>query len=167
MQLTVSLDNTLNTQSNETGDEFQAELVDPIVIGGDTAVPAGATVHGQLTEVQQPGNVEGRARMTLDFISVEGPGGQTYPVQAAPVTVEADAGTREDLEKIAAGAVLGGIIGGLTEGGKGAAIGAAIGAGAGGVVVVATKGDQLTLEPGQKIVMRITENSQVPVYASK
>lgn len=163
--LTVSLNNTLSTKTSEAGKEFTANTLDPVMVNGQTAIPAGATVRGELTEVQQPGNVKGRARLTLDFTELVGPDGNTYALAAEPITIEAESGTRDDLEKIAAGAVAGAIIGGLTDGGKGAAIGAAIGAGAGGVVVVATKGDQLTLQPGQNIKIATSAPVEMPILA--
>jgi len=46
--------------------------------------------------------------------------------------------------------IIGAVIGGVTGGAKDAAIGSAVGAGAGTVLVLATKGDEIELDPGRK-----------------
>ena len=166
-QFTVSLQNSISTQSDDAGEEFRADLLEPVMVDGQTVLEPGTTIQGTVTELQKPGNVDDRARMTLEFTAVQGPEGEMHSINTQPITIEAESGTRNDLEKIAAGAVAGAIIGGLTEGGKGAAIGAGVGAAAGGVVVVATKGKHLTLEPGQKIIVQTSGDAEVPVYASQ
>jgi len=162
-QVTVRLEDQLSTQSNDAGDSFLATVAEPLVVEGETVAPQGTAVRGELTELERSGKVDGRARMTLAFQEAEGPGGTFHDIPAQPITIEADPGTREDLEKVSAGAIAGAIIGGLTEGGKGAAIGAAIGAGAGGLVVVTTRGEDLTLEKGQVIRVTLAESVEIPV----
>ena len=166
-RLTVRLDNTISTQSNEAGDRFVATVIEPVIVDGKAVIPVGSTVRGSVTALDKPGNVEGRARLTLGFNEVTGPHGTTHSLTADPITIESESGTRDDIEKIAAGAVAGAIIGGLAEGGKGAAIGAAVGAGAGGVVVVATKGEHLTLESGQAVMITLSSSTEMPVLASQ
>ena len=43
--LMVKLDTTLATFSNKAGDPFQARLTAPVVVNGQTVIPAGATVE--------------------------------------------------------------------------------------------------------------------------
>ena len=161
----ASLDTRLSTETNHTGDRFDATTTEPIIVGGKTVLPTGARIHGVLRDVQASGRVKGRAQMTLAYQGVVDSEGKTHAISATPLTLQAASATRGDVEKIAAGGVLGAIIGGITGGGKGAAIGAGAGAGAGTVLMLATKGDEVELEAGQRLVVQMTSPTSIQVLA--
>ncbi len=163
----LSLDTRLSTKTNHSGDPFVATTTAPILAGGRTVFPAGTQIHGTLRDVQASGRVKGRARMTLGYESMVDPQGKTHEISAQPLTVQAASATRGDVEKIAAGGVLGAIVGGITGGGKGAAIGAGAGAGAGTILMLATKGDEVELEAGQRLTLRMTSSTSVQVAAQR
>jgi hypothetical protein len=163
----ASLDTQLSTETNHTGDPFRATTTEPVIVGGSTAVPTGAQIHGVLRDVQASGRIEGRARMTLAYETIVDSQGKTHAISAQPLTLQAASATRGDVEKIAAGGVLGGIIGGIAGGGKGAAIGAGAGAGAGAILMLATKGEDLELNPGQKLALHMTGPLSVQVTAQR
>jgi hypothetical protein len=77
----------------------------------------------------------------------------------APATKKNDAG------KIAAGAGAGAIIGAIAGGKKGAVVGTVVGGGAGTGVVLATRGDEVTLAAGTSLTTTLTRPLvvQVPV----
>ena len=91
--------------------------------------------------------------------------GRSTSSRPHPLILEADSGTGTDVERIAAGTVIGGLVGGIAGGGKGAAIGAGAGAGAGVVVMLATQGDELVLEAGQKLHLNLITAMNVQVVA--
>ena len=159
----ASLDTYLSTETNHSGDAFSATIVDPILVGGQTVVPSGAKIHGVLRDVQASGRVAGRARMTLAYATINDAKGKSHTLSALPLTLQAASTTGDDVEKIAAGTVLGAIIGGVAGGGKGAVIGAGAGAGAGTILVLATKGDDLELNPGQRLAVHMTGPMSVQV----
>lgn len=161
----ASLQTALSTETNQTGDRFIATTVDPIVAGDRVAIPAGARVSGSLSNVQASGRVKGRAEMTLRFEEIIDSQGRAHSITAEPITLRAESGTQDDVEKIAAGTIAGAIIGGITGGKKGAAVGAGVGAGAGTVVVLATKGDDIELNPGQKLNVQLTAPKTIPIIA--
>ena len=163
----AALDRQLTTETNRTGDPFGATTIEPIIVGGRTAIPAGAKIQGVLRDVQASGRVQGRARMTLTYESIVDAQGKTHTISAQPLTLQAASATRGDVEKIAAGGVIGGIIGGIAGGGKGAAIGAGAGVGAGTILMLATKGDDLELNPGQKLSVLMTGSTSVQVLAQR
>jgi hypothetical protein len=163
----VALNTRLSTDTNHSGDRFEATTLEAIVVEDKTVAPAGAEVHGVLSNVEASGRVEGRAKMTLQFTKITDPEGGEHTLSTKPISLQAKSGTRGDVEKIAGGGIVGAIIGGLTGGGKGAAIGGVIGAGAGTVWVLATKGDDIELPPGQRLQLRITEPTDLPVVARK
>jgi hypothetical protein len=161
----ASLDARLSTETNQTGDAFGATTTEPVIVGGKTVLPTGTRIHGVLRDVQASGRIKGRARMTLAYQGVVDSEGKTHVISATPLTLQAASATRGDVEKIAAGGVLGAIIGGITGGGKGAAIGAGAGAGAGTVLMLATKGDEVELEAGQRLNVEMTSATSIAVLA--
>jgi hypothetical protein len=163
----ASLDIPLSTETNHTGDSFGATTVEPIVVGGRTVFPAGARIHGVLQDVQASGRIEGRARMTLTYQGITDSADKNHTFSAVPLTLQAASKTHSDVEKIAAGGVLGAIVGGISGGGKGAAIGAGAGAGAGTILMLATKGDDVELAAGQRLNIQMTTSTSVQVLAQR
>lgn len=163
----ASLDTALSTDTNQSGDTFRATTQGPIVVDGRTLVPAGAQVHGVLRDVQASGRIKGRAAMTLAFERIEDAKGTSHAISTQPLTVQADSGTKGDVEKIAIGGALGALVGGITGGGKGAAIGAGAGAGAGTIVMLATKGDDVELPAGQQVNVYTTSPTSIVLVAMK
>jgi hypothetical protein len=159
----ASLVTPLATDVNQSGDAFTATTDEPIIVGGRTLMPSGSQIHGVLQGVEKSGRIEGRAQMTLLYQSIVDPKGQRYAMSAVPLMLQAASGAHGDIEKIAAGTVLGAIVGAVANGGKGAAIGAGVGAGAGTIYVLATKGDDLALNPGQKLSILTTSATSVEV----
>jgi hypothetical protein len=163
----ASLDRRLSTETNHAGDSFVATTTAPIIVDGRTVVPAGAQIHGVLRDVQASGRVKGRARMTLAYQGIVDSQGTTHAISALPLTLQAASTTHGDVEKIAAGGVLGALVGGITGGGKGAAIGAGAGAGAGTILMLATKGDEVELQAGRRLNVQMTSSTNMQVLAQR
>jgi len=163
----AALDTRLSSDTNHTGDPFVATTTQPIVIDGKTVAPAGTAIHGTVRDIQASGRVKGRARMTLVYEEIVDAAGNAHLFSARPLTLQAASDAHGDIEKVAAGGVLGAVIGGIAAGGKGAAIGAGAGAGAGTVIVLATKGDDVELDPGQKLSIHVTAATSMPVLARR
>src|SRR5579864_2255946 len=58
--LIVRLDTTLATFSNRAGDPFQGKISQPVVVNGQTLIPAGAMVEGRITKVTEPRRISGK-----------------------------------------------------------------------------------------------------------
>src|SRR5580700_7675590 len=58
--LMVTLETTLATFSNKAGDPFHARLTQPVVLSGQTVIPAGAIVEGRVTRVSEPRRISGK-----------------------------------------------------------------------------------------------------------
>jgi hypothetical protein len=126
------------------------------VISGITALPAGSTIRGTVTDVEKSGRVKGRASIAYRFSQVTA-FGETHQIQTARVIDEAGKGTKDDVKKGGIGAGIGAVVGGIAGGGSGAAIGAIAG-GAG--TVLATKGDEIEL-PAGTVVEVLTQEALV------
>jgi hypothetical protein len=150
-RMSVRLDTGVDTKTATVEMPLRAELSEPIVVGGVTAIPAGAEVRGAVRGVQSSGKVKGRASLELVFDELI-TGGKTYPVNARFARTAAST-TTDDAKKIGIPAAGGAIIGAIVGGKKGAAIGAAAGGGAGTAVVLTTPGKEIELEAGTVLAL--------------
>ena len=145
-QLSVRLNEPLDSEKNQVGDTFHGSLSAPIVVDGETVIPSGADVVGRVANVQSAGRFAGNSVLTLELTSLS-VNGRTYNVQTNQWTRSGKGEGKNTATKIGVGTAAGAVLGGLIGGGKGAAIGAASGAGAGTGVAAAKKGEQIKLGP--------------------
>jgi hypothetical protein len=128
--LSVRLDQPISSDTNKTGDPFQATVSSPILVQGKTIVPTGARASGTVTDAKDAGRFKGAASLTLALNTVT-IGGKPYKVQTAPKTQTSKGKGSRTAKMVGGGTAGGALIGGIAGGGKGAAIGALVGAGAG------------------------------------
>lgn len=133
----ITLRQELNTHYSRVGDYFMSTITDPIMDGDRELVPAGATVLGRITRVQQPdrsGNY-GLIEIQLDRIIIDD---ESYPISATITQTQLETRTVKSggsgrggaaARGAITGAILGRILGG--RGTKGVLVGAAAGAAAG------------------------------------
>ena len=140
--LTVKLQTTLATFSNKNGDPFSGRVTQPVVIGGNTVIPIGATVQGRVTKVNEPRRISGKPTIGIFPETVVLPNGERYMLNAVLVDTSLRSGTDvndegqfkgaghdgKDLTEIGMGTGGGMLIGGLAGGGKGLTIGGLVGA---------------------------------------
>jgi hypothetical protein len=131
-------------------------LTNAVVIDGDTVIPAGSTVSGTVTDVERSGRVEGRAHIAFAFNQAR-INGEREDLKTNPLTFEADATKTKDAEKVGIGAVGGAILGGILGGKKGAGKGAIAGGAAGTGVVLATRGEEVTVNEGTNVTATLAQ----------
>lgn len=148
--LVVATADALATDKNKVGDTFTANIAEPVVVSGKTVLPKGAKVEGKVQTLAEPGRTKGKAAISLVLTKVMVKD-KTLSITTEPFSAEAESGKKKDAAKIGGAAGIGAIVGAIAGGGKGAAIGAAIGGGAGTTAVLATKGDQLKIDPETRI----------------
>src|SRR6478752_4574904 len=141
--LIVRLDTTLATFSNKAGDPFRASITQPVVVNGQTLIPAGASVEGRVTKVSEPRRISGKPTIGIMPEAVIMPNGERYYLDAtltdtnikgSDVSSEGQfkgsAHDRRDTIEQGGGAAGGMVIGGLAGGPAGVLVGGLIGAGA-------------------------------------
>jgi hypothetical protein len=115
-------------------------------------VPAGAVVHGVVSEVHPAGRLADRTgSLTLSFDRMT-MNGRDYPIRGMATQIFQSGGVRDEVGTAGAGAGVGGVIGGLLGGVKGAILGAVIGAGG---AIAATDGKDVEIPAGSVIRMRL------------
>jgi len=160
--LPLELTTALSTETASVEMPVTARLRRAVTVDGVTVLPAGATVNGEVSDVERPGRVQGRARLGLRFTSVT-IDGRREEIRSNPVTFQGEQTKGEDATKIGAGAGIGAIVGGIIGGGDGAAKGAAIGGAAGTGAVLATRGREVTLASGADINATLATPAEVQV----
>jgi hypothetical protein len=159
LELTTALSSTTATVEMPV----TARLRQAIVIDGQTAIPAGSTLHGEVFEVERAGRVRGRSHIAVRFSEVQMTGGVRENLRTNPVNFEGEASKGEDATKVGVGAGVGAAIGGLLGGGSGAAKGAAIGGAAGAGTVLATRGREIELATGTDIEATLASPLEVQI----
>ncbi len=156
-ELLLALETPLASNKSREGDDVEARLVEPVKQGERTLLPADTRVRGVVTAAVDAGRVKGRARLALRFDTVV-VDGREVPLRASGLDITAESSSGRDKKVVAGAAAAGGIIGAIADGKKGAAIGVLAGGAAGGAAVLATKGDQVVLEAGQKIKVTLEKD---------
>jgi hypothetical protein len=158
--IVAELQSEVSTERSRPGDSVELRTVRPLPVEGEAQVPAGAILHGQVTESDGGGRMRGAPALGLVFRELE-IDGRRFPIQARTFYVKGRGDGRETVAEIGGGAVVGGILGGVLGGGddvaKGALAGAAIGTG----VAAATEGDHLVLRAGHPIRVELTGPAEV------
>src|SRR5215469_4260978 len=169
----VRLETTLATFSNRVGDPFRGSITQPIVVKGETVIPAGAVVEGRVTKVSEPRRISGKPSIGILPEAVILPTGERYYLDATltdtniPGTDVSSEGQfkgsghdRRDTIEQGGGAAGGMLIGGLAGGPVGVLVGGAIGGGATTVhwltkhrSATMPAGTQLTLELNRPLTM--------------
>jgi hypothetical protein len=177
--LMVKLDTTLATFSNKAGDPFQARLTAPVVVNGQTLIPAGAIVEGRVTKVAEPRRISGKPTIGILAESLVLPTGEHLFLDATLVDTDIP-GTdvnqegefkgsghdRRDQMEVGGGAAGGMLIGGLIGGPPGIVIGGAVGAGSTGAHWL-SKHRSATLPAGTTLTMELKRPlTMTPMVAS-
>jgi hypothetical protein len=164
-RITLQLNNTLSTKSNNEGDAFSAVVTMPVYLGNQMVIPKGSAVNGSISRILRPGRFKGKAIMNLLFQSISIPGRGQLAIVATLVRVDADGNrgirsegriegegsTGSDAGKVVAPTIAGAGIGTLAGGGKGAGIGAGVGAAIGLATVFASRGKDIEVQRGSSL----------------
>lgn len=160
-RIDASTQRTISSRNDKAGETFTATVSSDVKDSkGRVVIPAGSTVTLTITELQ-PANDKSKAdgKITLQVSSVT-VGGQTYPVSAGITsmahTLKGRGVGATEVEKTAAGAVIGGIAGRVIGGdSKGTIIGAVVGGAAGAAVAVETANRDVVVAAGTPMVITL------------
>ena len=160
----LELETPLSSETTQLEAPVRARVRQAVVVDGVVAIPIGTTLSGVVTQVERAGRVQGRAQLAFVFNRLQADNVRE-DVNTAPLTYVAESTKGEDATKIGVGAIGGAIVGGILGGGSGAAKGAAIGGAAGTGVVLATRGEQVSLARGTALAASLASPLTVRVPA--
>ena len=155
--LRLRVNRSFGSDLSRVEDHVPATLARPVVIGGQTVLPAGSLASGYVAQAVRPGKVKGRGRVAVRFTRITPAGDdRRYTMQTRPWVAVAPATKMKDAMTIGLPAAGGAALGGLMKGKKGAGIGAAVGGGAGTAVVLSTRGKDVHVGRGAILAVRLT-----------
>ncbi len=159
----LQIENTVSSATAKLEDRVDARVTRDVRVGGETAVPAGSRLRGEVTLVEEGSKFRGSARLGIRFHTLVLEDGSTVPIQTETIYREGDAMGTRSAAKIGGAAVGGAIIGAILGGGKGAAIGAGAGAGAGTAATAAGPRSQAVMQAGSTVTVRLSSPATVRV----
>lgn len=148
--ITVRMIDSVDSQHNRPGDEFDATVAEPVVVGDRVVIPKGSEAKTRLVEAKSAGRIKGQSELQLELTQVT-VDGQNYYVRTGLYTEQGSSRGKRSAKVIGGGAGLGALIGAIAGGKKGAAIGAGVGAGAGTAVQATTHGEQVKVPSEAKV----------------
>jgi hypothetical protein len=159
MTIEVRTNARLGAKDNHVRDAFTTTVTDAVVAqNGETVVPAGATIKGFITGLQNAPRAGEPAviRVEFDRLVIDG---TSYPFSATVAEVRPPALKNETLEKAGIGAVAGAALGAIISGAAldKILLGGALGAAAGTVISLGTDREP-ELPEGTRMVLRTTRS---------
>jgi len=154
-RLSIEVRTSVASDTSQVEDRVAGVLLRAVAVDGAEVLPAGTALRGAVTDAQRSARVKGRARLAVRFTSLTFDD-EELRVTSAPIVREAEGTKKEDAAKIGIGAGAGAVIGAIAGGRKGAVTGGAIGAGAGTGVVLATRGDEVSIPSGTTVTTTLS-----------
>jgi hypothetical protein len=156
-EIVARLEEPLSSRTARREDRFEATVLNPVVVAGVVAVPAGSSLRGTVRDVQPAERPSRGGRLDLEFGALF-LDRDRVDIQGRVVSLDEKA-SDDRAKKAGLGAVLGGVVGSILGGKEGAVVGVIVG---GGGAVVATKGQDIELPAGAIIVVRLDREVVVP-----
>ena len=160
-RIEATTERTISSRSDKAGETFTARVSSDVKDDrGRVVIPAGSTINLTITELKSAtdkSKADGRITVVVNSVTV---GGQTYPITAEITelahTLKGRGVGEAEVEKTAAGAVIGGIAGRVIGGdAKGTIIGAVVGGAAGAAVAVETANRDVVVVVGTVLVITL------------
>lgn len=171
----IRLKDTLDTRKLEEGRHFKAELSEELITPSGRVIAKGRSVKGHVARFER-GYLGARIQLAMDELETRH---GWVPLIATVTGVPGDPSIKStgeegeitqkgpDKKRVIANAAIGAGVGAATGtmagGGKGAAAGAVAGAGLGGGASWLLKGQDLRLEHGTQLEVRLDRDMTVPV----
>jgi hypothetical protein len=98
--LPLELETALSSETAQIETPVRAKLKQAVAVNGVTALPAGAVLVGDVTEVERAGRVKGRSKLVFSFNRLQADN-LTGDLRTEPVTFVGEATKGEDATKVA------------------------------------------------------------------
>jgi hypothetical protein len=160
-QIEATTQRTISSRTDKAGQTFTARVSSDVKDGlGRMVIPAGATLNLTITQLQSAtdkSKADGKITVLVSSVTV---GSMTYPLSAGITSMAHSLKGRgvgeSEVEKTAAGVILGGIAGRIIGGdANGTVIGAVVGGAAGAAVAVETANRDVVVAAGTPIVVTL------------
>jgi len=162
-EVIVHLDRALRSDRASVGDNFTAEITQPLRVENRIVLPTGTKIRGEVVTAEPAGRAGSPARLGVRFAEVLLPHERILAIHARPIEMVAREDTGKDVETVVGSGVADVVPGGTVRDARGLVVGGIIGAGAGTAVALSGKGEEIVLPAGQKMVVRLEKKAEIPV----
>ncbi len=153
--IVVRTTQSVSTQMAEPGTPIDFVAARDVYSGGILAIPRGATIHGEVTDVRKAGALTGHPELALrlDAVQLEG---NSYPVTANLFRVRGPGKGGHTAASAFGGALLGALVGGAFGGGTGALVGGTAGGLGGTAASAMSRGPQVWIPSESMLTFHLT-----------
>ena len=153
--LVVRTTQSLSSDMAQPGAPVDFVAARDVYAGGVLAIPRGATIHGEVTDVRQSGSLTGHAELALrlDAVQLEG---NTFPIDANFFKVRSPGKGGHPAASAIGGALLGAVVGGAFGGGTGALIGGTAGGLGGTAASAVSRGPQVWIPSESRMTFHLS-----------
>jgi len=159
--IAVTLDDSIDTDVQLTGDRFSARLSGPIVVDGHTLFADGAEARGILNRVVESGRLKTPAELDFSLTAIRDKSGRWINMGTNMILEKKASHTNREVAMIGGGAIVGGIIGKIVDRKGSTEIGAAAGAAAGTGLAIATGKQDIFHGAGTEVVFYSSQSTQI------
>ncbi len=153
--LVVRTTQSLSSEMAQPGASVDFVAARDVYAGGVLAIPRGATIHGEVTDVRQSGSLTGHAELALRLDSVQLEG-NTFPIDANFFKVRSPGKGGHTAASAFGGALLGAVVGGAFGGGTGALIGGTAGGLGGTAASAVSRGPQVWIPSESRMTFHLS-----------
>ena len=154
--ISIRTEQALSSSHNHAGDMFNADLAQPVVVGGWVVARRGQPVIGEVSQAQRAGHLKGQSKLGLELTTLVVADGRQYSVTTQLVENSAPSGNAgRAISTMGTTTAIGAAAGAAAHGGEGAGVGAAIGAGAGLAGLLLTSGRPTVIPPESLLTFQL------------
>nr|MBN2278796.1 hypothetical protein [candidate division Zixibacteria bacterium] len=157
----VRLVDSIDTDVHVTGSAFRAELIDAIVVNGQTLFTSGTMARGILNNMVESGHLKTPAELSFSITAIQDANEHWIDVGTIMITETKGSHTNREVAMIGGGAIVGGIIGKIINKDGSTEIGAAAGAAAGTGLAAATGKQDIFYGVGSEITFYSSQAMQI------
>jgi hypothetical protein len=152
----IQLDQSLDSGRNNSGDVFDAHVVEPVVMDNTVVIPEGAPIRGRVEGARPSGHFRhpGLLEISLTEVKLDN---DWHEIATRENNRRGTGHKKNNFTWIGGGAGGGTLIGALAAGGKGALIGGPVGAGAGTIAAFFTGKRNVHLPAETQLVFHLSE----------
>jgi hypothetical protein len=163
--LDVAFIDAVSSAESQIGDPVRVRVVSDIMQDDIAVIPAGSVVSGTVIEAKSLKKIGGRARVDVEFTTLELTSGRTAAIHTT-FSERGKSETKKDAATIGGATAGGALLGRMIKDddkSKGTLIGALVGAAAGTAIAAKTDGEEVLITAGTRIKLELLEQATVTI----
>lgn len=164
-KIDVAFLDSVSSAESQPGDPVRVRVMSDIMQDDIAAIPAGSVVAGTVTEAKSLKKIGGKARVGLEFTTLELTSGRRASIRTT-FALAGKSETKKDAATIGGATAGGALLGRMIEKddkSKGTLIGAVVGAAAGTAIAAKTEGEEVVITSGTQVSLELLEPATISI----